>query len=612
MKIEFQRTIIDNFCTFIDHQVFDFVGRGAGLHYIYGENRDEPALESNGSGKSSLFDAMCWCQYGRTTDGRKAPDIRPRHHKGTTRVTNVMLVDGEKTSITRQANPNTLTMNGKTCSQEQIDVLMPFNLFASTILIGQGQPLFFDLKPAAKMELFSDALDLERWEQRSSLAREKVISAELELGETIRSLEHQKTVKSQLDETIAKIKERITEWNEAQQERVFDNNKELGRNEFELAKQIKVRDKANLTYDGASAEVKAIVQKIEDITENKLPPMYQSNNLTKTRQEFVGREIDNLHNALGKIADEDTCPTCGQKITGTELAKHRKEIKNQIRGKERELEDLNKQLLTVKINKVEKERKELREQITPFKEKADNARSALDRLIPITAKLEADIKVLKRKIEDDNNSLNPYQDQMNMNRKSRSETVAKIRELEDAVPKIEGRIERYKFWTKGFKDIRLYIIDEVLKELEHVTNNILEDVGLVDWEIQYEVERVTQAGTTQRGLNILIKGPRDKEPVKWQCWSKGEGQRLRLIGAMALSDVLLSYAGIETNIEIFDEPTVHITKRGIDNLCELLAARADMNGKIVFFIDHKAVESSYFASSLKVVKSKDGKSKLIT
>jgi len=157
MKIEFQRTIIDNFCTFIDHQVFDFVGRGAGLHYIYGENRDEPALESNGSGKSSLFDAMCWCQYGRTTDGRKAPDIRPRHHKGTTRVTNVMLVDGEKTSITRQANPNTLTMNGKTCSQEQIDVLMPFNLFASTILIGQGQPLFFDLKPAAKMELFSDA-----------------------------------------------------------------------------------------------------------------------------------------------------------------------------------------------------------------------------------------------------------------------------------------------------------------------------------------------------------------------------------------------------------------------------------------------------------------------
>ena len=611
MRIEFQRTIIDNFCSLIEHQVFDFAGRGAGLHYIYGENRDEPNLESNGSGKSSLFDAMCWCQFGRTTDGRKAPDIRPRHYKGTTRVTNVMAIDGNKTVITRQANPNTLTLNGKTCTQEQIDVYIPFGLFAGTVLIGQGQPLFFDLKPAAKMELFSDALGLERWEERSARASKKATAAAARLDNARRFAEHWETVKAQLDETIDKIKERMSIWSGEQQERIAVNRTELELKEKELEKQTDIRGKADLTHDGAAAEVLAIENKLREL-EDQLTKVNSKNNEILIEINSAGNTIKFLKESLGEIEDADKCPTCGQSITGLDLFEHRKEIKRKIKENTNTIEALNEKLLTKRIDKIVSSKAKYRTHLKEYRIKADNARSTLDRLIPVCAKLETEIQTLKEKIENDITSANPYRDQMNMNRKSRVDAVAKIREYEDSISDIERRIDAYKFWVKGFKDIRLYVIDEVLKDSEAAANNILDDIGLIDWDIRYKVERTTLAGTTQRGLNVLIKGPRDRQSVKWQCWSKGEGQRLRLVGSMALSDVLLAHAGIETNLEIFDEPTAHMTKHGVDDLCELLAQRAESNGKIVFFIDHKAVESSHFTSSLKVIKSKDGRSMLVT
>ena len=57
----------------IDIQSFMSVGnisinlKDLGLTLVRGINNYEPKLESNGSGKSSIFDSIIWCLFGCTT-----------------------------------------------------------------------------------------------------------------------------------------------------------------------------------------------------------------------------------------------------------------------------------------------------------------------------------------------------------------------------------------------------------------------------------------------------------------------------------------------------------------------------------------------------------------
>ena len=172
--------------------------------------------------------------------------------------------------------------------------------------------------------------------------------------------------------------------------------------------------------------------------------------------------------------------------------------------------------------------------------------------------------------------------------------------------KLTRLMERTRFWVKGFKDVRLYVIEEVLAELELTTNAALEEVGLVGWKVEYSIEKETKSGTIQRGLNVIIHSPATKTPVRWECWSGGEGQRLRIVGALALSQVLLNYAGIETNLEVLDEPTQHLSAEGVRDCCDFLAARAKQLGRQCWYVDHQSVESTRFASVVTVVKDKRG------
>jgi DNA repair exonuclease SbcCD ATPase subunit len=167
-------------------------------------------------------------------------------------------------------------------------------------------------------------------------------------------------------------------------------------------------------------------------------------------------------------------------------------------------------------------------------------------------------------------------------------------------------MERTKFWVKGFKDIRLLVIEEVLQELELTSNAMLAEVGLVDWRISYVIERETKAGTTSRGLNVSILSPKSRDAVKWESWSGGEGQRLRMVGALALSEVLLDHVGIQPDFEVLDEPTQHLSAEGVRDLCDFLAVRAEQLERRTFYIDHMAVESAQFSSTTTIEKDADG------
>jgi DNA repair exonuclease SbcCD ATPase subunit len=241
-----------------------------------------------------------------------------------------------------------------------------------------------------------------------------------------------------------------------------------------------------------------------------------------------------------------------------------------------------------------------------FRVRCEAGEVELNMITPRLVELQTKIKGVKKIIQERENQQNPYREQIQTLRRKKSQLEAEQAQLETQLQKISRRIERHKFWIKGFKDVRLFIIEEILQELELATNAMLGEVGLLDWWVQYDIEKETKSGTTQRGINVVILSPSNKQAVRWETWSGGEGQRLRLISALALSEVLLSHAGVQTNLEMLDEPTSHLSTEGVQDLCEFLAQRARQTGKQIYYIDHTAVESTHFDRVLTVTKDKHG------
>jgi len=306
------------------------------------------------------------------------------------------------------------------------------------------------------------------------------------------------------------------------------------------------------------------------------------------------------------LGDLDQCPTCGQNLKGTNLEKHIRELKKQI-------SDLGDQIKKDEPVILEKQREALRKKIhqgtdhtRSFENKADDARASFNRLLPIVAQLQAAIRVTEQRITEHEQAENPYRAQLQQLRKQKTQLAADMTDIKERLQNLEGLIERYKFWVKGFKDVRLYIVDEVLQELELVTNTMLEEIGLIDWNVRYAIEKENKSGTINRGLNVVIQSPTNKDPVKFENWSGGEGQRLRLVSALALSEVLLNYAGVNPNLEALDEPSQHLSKEGVRDLCTYLSDRAKQLSKILLLVDHVTVESSLFTSVITVRKTKKG------
>ena len=148
MKLEFSRLIIRDFKEYRGKHVLDFATLGNGLHYIRGSNKVD-RLGSNGSGKSSLWDAFLWCLTGRTTRGLRGVDVRTWGE--TTHAMSRVDFYVEETAhwVKRSTVKNGLWLDGKLCSQDEIDRLIGLNItnLPHTIVLGQKQDLFFDLKP---------------------------------------------------------------------------------------------------------------------------------------------------------------------------------------------------------------------------------------------------------------------------------------------------------------------------------------------------------------------------------------------------------------------------------------------------------------------------------
>lgn len=603
-EVNLDRIVIRNFKTtgLAKPVAFDLDWYGIGLHFLKGINQANPRLGSNGAGKTTIWDALCWVLFGRTPDGLRNPDITPWTGERPTWVILHFRIDGLEHELQRWTNPsNKLMLDNESAVQDMIDQLigMNFDLFTNAVLYGQGRPLFLDKAPGEKMAMFIGALDLGRWDARSEIAagdtkKLEGVAADLQLELT--SLE---TRCAQLHDQIVDLRKRVDEFEKERTVNIQTVERERKAIKEELEKAELAYNDHDLAYDSAGTELKALDTEIDRL-EDDIHRLDAERDECVNKVRRVEADVGFLQEAVA--VKGKSCPTCGQLMT----TKHREMLRGRLKSSlqilanavspelDKQAEDLASRLEIAKRARVE------------FRKKEFDAQRGLDYYTPIVANLKARSRMAWEIVENKSNDANPYTEQMMDARRE----FAKLSREADAVHlqlvETVEQSERTRFWIKGFKDVRLYVLGDVLDELEWVTAAMLEEVGLVGWAVQYEVERETQKGTTQRGLTTFIKSPLNKEPVRFECWSGGEAQRLRLVGALALADVLLAAAGVKIDLEIFDEPSRSLSDEGIDDLIETLAERAGRDGKQIFYTEHLIPESSKFTTTTTITRTIEG------
>lgn len=594
--MKLRKITLHNFRSFKKEQQLDISDYRPGLYYVTGENKVEPSLGANASGKSSLFEALTWGLFGKISTNLKAGNVGTW---GIGKSTSFVVLDFEEGKIDRQWNPNKLQLNGHVVEQSALEksINLNFDSFLYSVFISQFSAKFFDLAPADKMSVFSSIMEdvVEVWSSRSDLTKKLVNETQLQLTTLEREISH-----------VAGSSEALRDVNYTKQIKEFELQREKDIEALEVIKSDCLKEISDLLIEQKKMNSACLKTKTTHslIVSEKLELEKQIKDLAydiATLQAHivaVKKENDKLSSTIGL----PKCPMCLQPVEPKILEGTIKENKTRLDRflKEQSSAD-------IAISAVETQHIKVAKAETAC---ADDIRDYENRLKTIPKEITNKEEVVTRcedRLEQKSKEANPYLSMEKENKKKIKVLERYKNYLQTEINLLKEDYEIYSFWVKGFKDIRLIAIEDALKGFEVNINNELQKLGMPDWVVELGIEAETKSGTLKRGFTITVKSPYHSEPVPFESFSGGEGQRLRLAGTLGLIDFIHSTRGSDWDIEIYDEPSQFLSEEGIKDLVETLYYRAETLQKRIFFIDQRNMKTfGEFKGIIRVVKEKEG------
>ncbi len=602
-----------DFKSFHGSHELDFTSFGPGLHFISGENKVDPELGSNGSGKSTIFDVLHWCLFGSSIRGTKTPQLVPWQNTGTPWAEVTYEVNGQEKRITRNYRPNNLlvTHRGRErgIKQEQLEDIIGFssNTFQNSIVIGQFSQMFFDLKPRDKLSVFTELLHLDYWlecSQRVTTTLSVLREDQLEAEKTLARLEG---IRSELKNTLKLIIKEADERNTSSSEsqRVLKSKLcEIKDRKLDLEKQavdLQERFKKRTIKDNKLAS------KIGELAKEHGPITTAMRDVGNKKKEAQVR-IEVLDERLLLLKkSKSICPTCKQRVS----SQHRKSEQQRIAKKK--IDYVN------RLNNLQTEHEvllksfdEKSNQLEVLNQKLDHYKST--KLALSLNQTNSNIKELDNKISTINYQMVQLSQLSDLHikkiqkcKKRLKSNKQKMKDAQKSLAELNNDIQLAKYWVRGFKDIRLFEVDEALTSLQVEVNSYLADLGMADWSVSMEVERETKAGKISRGFRVMVDPGinSNSSPKPWEVWSGGEGQRLRLAGTLALSSLILHQFNQDCNIQVWDERLYWLSGSGEDDMLELLQETAKQHNKQIWLVDQHNLDYN-FDSVIIVVKDAEG------
>ena len=556
------RAEVQGFRSFSEAQVIDFAAMRPGLYHVTGRNEVEPELEANGAGKSSLFEAIFWALYGKTSRNLRAGTIKNWNSAEKCGVILDLQASSGSVSLLRSWGPNALEVSGQSTGDRPIDqpeleqmVGMTPEAFLFAVYFAQFSPAFVDLAAAEQTAVFSTILNLNLWERAAGAASERSGTVEQGLQQL---REATARIQGQAEELLSQDYSKAEKsWKKEHEAELAVAQKQVEQSEAALATINKGQAAFNAATEAAARQMKLVTE-------------------TTTEHRRLSQDVAKL-----SAQNITKCPTCGQPVSRQHIKKELDRVLAELKRKDVELVTIN------------KEHERLLRRIPADYE--TKQRSA-----------ELELQLSSAGLKNVEHKANPYT-KLRTEQEQRGEQLAKqLEETEGKLHTEEKRLKNVQYWVKGFKEIRLSLIRESLAQLTVEVNETLFQLGLQDWEVEFDIERETKSGGINRSFTVMIRAPHVNDLVPWGSWSGGESQRLRLAIMLGFSNMITSRVGVQPNIEFFDEPSQWLSETGITDLLEVLKERAERQQKIILLADHRSFSFGGFSGTITVTKDKNG------
>lgn len=572
-----------------------------GLYFLSGENHATPNLASNGSGKTTVWDGISWCLFGKTTAGLRGPSIICRGEKSCW----VVLNFGPH-SVRRSQNPNSLTYNDLPVTQEELEskVRLSWNSFTSGVVIGQGSRGFLELTPQEKLGRLTEVLRLGVWERAHEVCLGLWKDLQGKVDSQLRDLsslkENWKILKETLDR--AQLEGSLFEGKKA--DRIQSMEGSLRKREIDLAaKRVEMGKLSDSGVSGIqpSEHRVSLDLSLRGLVEEKVSLQKELAQISlgiRNREEEKCAISQNL----------SVCPYCGSPNVRDRNLKRLEELKGELKelGSQEEKKNLSLRELEDSIDNLSVELREIvrvdSERIQENAIRANTRRSLQTQIDNLEREIQYNLSVLTKEREEKN----PWNSLM-------EETEEKIYYgvlrkqflLSREIRSTKKGLSYLEFWKSGFREIRLWVVDQALQNLEIECNDALESLGLVGWELRLRVERENSTGGITKGFTVLVLPPGEVNSTPLESWSGGEMRRLRLACDLGFSNLIRNSLGVDFPLEVWDEPTSALSPQGVEDFLRFLQNRARLLGRSIWVVDHTFPEFP-FDGNMRILKDSGG------
>jgi DNA repair exonuclease SbcCD ATPase subunit len=580
----FKKLYIEGFRS-IQSLTIDFDQKG--VCFVRGEN---------GSGKSTIFEALFWGLYGKTVkntlQGKIAPykEYRSPEYKGTKVVLELVLDSGQTVTIDRNLDygkPATselfITVDGvqqrnenKIQSQVILENYLNIGpeLFSQSIFFAQKSLRLVDKSDADKRDILDAIFDVSMDDYLAEANNEltKLTQESQALTSQIAGLDYQ-------------IGQLITRHRE---------DSEILKN-FDEQQKTKI-DTINLEKQGYETQLNALKKQITLV--ELVPPdkVDQTEKVAKERRiNAISMELGALNHIINIPEIGTLCLSCDQPLKADKIKPLQDQRKEKI---DKALNDKN--VLQIEQVDIELWLKEFSVKNSEYAQNyADYTTQTMEQnkqKFHIT-QLESSIANCDRMLSVINSTTCPVtQAKLDQYSADKIWIQTNHKTLSEKLVDINGKIELYKFWaTTGFtsKGMKAYVMHAMLAKL----NIALETYGKM---LGIYVSIDVKLDQKSKSFAINITSP-DGVSKTYSDLSGGEQKRVDLIVSFALYDIVTANK-VKPSLIVMDEVFEGLDEFGLDTAMQIIQQKA--NNCAVYIITHSINVDTTMAKILDIKKDK--------
>lgn len=598
----------------------------SGIVLVLGRNEDSPSASSNGAGKSSLWDALSWCLFGKTLRGIGGDDVVNRFTGSDCSV--ILSVENGSGAFeimrTRrsQEHGNRLIIykSGTEISaptipeaQAQVDSVVgfSFDVFKTTAIFGQATLRFAQATDKEKKIILEDLLGITVFEEALRKLR-------TELNE---KQSNYSARKSEIDVNANALEELKIRMLEAEQKseqhdkRILAETLELSRRIECLMTDLSANENKKNEL-GKPNDEEETLRKNHSMFLNKRAEIIEASGLTRSEAAKLGAMVSSARDriresrkdisAIGSIKGLP-CPTCFQEVQGEHVERITKIAEDKILEIEAEEVALDEKISKIKeqIKKDDEISNEMREAITQLEAElveVNKRRKEFLFLEEASNSIRANIERAKITLEGLGKSQNPYSEMIKSFVLEQKSLEADITKATGDAGKIAIEMQYLKFWDWGFstKGLRSYLLDSVVPFLNTRANHYSR--YLTDGSVRIEFTTQKKLKSGELSDDFQVKAINQYGSDLYAGNSSGERQRVDFAVSLALNDLARERAKTQLNITIFDEVFEHLDQAGCERVVELLLKESSRWGSC-FVVTHQEDLKQFFPKVIQLVKS---------